>query len=82
MQFIFVLFYLRNLKEHILTRKSYNGYTLIIGKLGIRKQLILQIIDQGKIYDSKPIDISFLGARKYTELILSLERLKEKITLN
>ena len=82
LQFIFLLFYLGNLKEHILTRRSYNGYTLNIRKFGIRKYIILQIIDQGKIYDSKPMDISFLGTRNYTELILSLERLKEKITVN
>ncbi len=82
LEFIFVLFYQGNLKEHILTRQSYNGYTLKIGKLGIRKFIVLQIINEGKIYDSKPIEISFLGARKYIELILALDRLKEKISVN
>jgi len=82
LQFLFVMFSLGNLKEHILNRKSYNGYVLKIGKLGFKKQLILKMINEGKIYDSKPINISFLGIRKYTELILALDRLKEKINLN
>jgi hypothetical protein len=82
LQFILVMFSLENLKEHILDRKSYNGYILKIGKFGIKKYIILHMIDEGKMYDSKPINISFLGARKYIELILALDRLKEKISMN
>ena len=82
LQFISVMFSLENLKEHILNRQSYNGYILKIGKLGIKKYITLQMIDDGKMYDSKPINISFLGARKYIELILALDRLKDKINLN
>jgi hypothetical protein len=39
-------------------------------------------MDNGKLFESKPINISFLGVRKYTDLILSIDRLKEKISLN
>ena len=74
--------YNKHLTEVIIDRQSYNNYKILIDRLGFRKNLILQKIDNGKIYESKPISVAFLGAKKYTNLILSLDRLTEKITLN
>ncbi len=80
--FMRMIFYKKYLIEQNLDRQSYNNYKLVIDRLGFRKSLILQKIDNGKIYESKPINIGFLGVKKYTNLILSLDRLREKITMN
>ena len=77
-----MLFYDKHLKEQRIDRQFYNNYKISIDRWGFRKNLILQKIDMGIIYESKPINISFLGAKKYTNLILSIDRLREKITLN
>lgn len=77
-----MLFYRKHLTEYYIDRQSYNNYKIHIGRLGLKKSLILQKIKDGQIYESKPIMIHFLSAKKYTELILSIDRLKEKITLN
>jgi hypothetical protein len=70
------------LQVHSISRQAFNNYRILIEKAGLRKSLILQKIENGKLYESKPINISFLGVKKYTALILSIDRLKEKITLN
>jgi len=80
--YFLMLFYQKNLNEHIIERQAYNNYKINIDRLGFRKKLIFQKIDNGKIYESTPINISFLSTKKYTELILSIDRLQEKITLN
>jgi len=80
--YILMLFYKKHLKEHIIERQSYNSYKIKIDHLGFRKKLVFQKIDNGKIYESTAINISFLSTRKYTELILSIDRLQEKINLN
>jgi hypothetical protein len=80
--FLLMIFYRHSLVEHQLDRQSFNNYRILIEKYGFRKSLIIQKIENGKLYESKPINISFLGAKKYTDLILSIDRLKEKITLN
>ncbi len=80
--YILMLFYKKHLNEYTIERQAYNNYKIKIDRLGLRKKLILQKIDRGKIYESSPINISFLSTRKYTELILSIDRLQEKITLN
>jgi len=77
-----MLWYDKYLTELVIDRQSYNNYKLLIDRLGFRKNLILQKIDNGKLYESTPINISFLGAKKYTDLILSIDRLKEKMTMN
>lgn len=77
-----MLSYRKHLTEYYIDRQSYNNYKIQIGRLGLRKNLILQKIKDGRIYESKPIMIHFLCIKKYTELILSIDRLKEKITLN
>ena len=80
--YILILFYKKYLKEHRIDRQSYNSYKIKIDRFGFRKKLIFQKIDNGKLYESMPINISFLNTRKYTELILSIDRLQEKINLN
>jgi hypothetical protein len=81
-RFILMLFYQKYLLEHTLDRQSYNNYRIEIELFGLKKGLILQKTENGKLFESKSINISFLGAEKYTKLILSIDRLKEKITLN
>lgn len=76
------LFYNKHLQVHSISRQAFNNYKILIEKSGLKKSLILQKTENGKLYESKPINISFLGVKKYTNLILSIDRLKEKITLN
>jgi hypothetical protein len=80
--FLLIIFYRQYLIEYRIDRHSFNNYRILIEKYGFRKSLILQKLENGKLYESKPINISFLGAKKYTDLILSIDRLKEKISLN
>lgn len=82
LRFYLMLFYKKYLLEHTLNRQSYNNYRIEIKCLGFKKSLILQKTENGKIYESSAINISFLGAKKYTDLILSIDRIKEKISLN
>lgn len=77
-----MLFYKRYLIEQTINQQFYNNYILKIDRFGIRRYLILQKIENGVLYQSKPINISFLGIKKYTNLILSIDRLQEKISLN
>jgi len=81
-RFIYMIFYKKYLTEYTLSRQSYNGYRIIIDRFGLRKFLILHKTEKGKLYQSKPINISLLGMKKYTDLVLSIDRLHEKITLN
>jgi len=80
--FLQMLVYQKYLIVHKLDRQSFTSYKINIELSGFRKSLILQKMENGKLYESKPINISFLGARKYTDLILSIDRLKEKISVN
>jgi hypothetical protein len=80
--FFKTLFFNKHLQVHSISRQAFNNYRILIEKSGFRKSLVLQKIENGKLYESKPINISFLGIEKYTALILSIDRLKEKITLN
>jgi hypothetical protein len=74
--------YKKYLIEQTINQQSYNNYILKIDRFGLRRNLILQKLENGVLYQSKPIDISFLGIKKYTNLILSIDRLQEKISLN
>ena len=80
--FIKMLNYKKYLLELKLSKQEYNNYKLLIDRLGFRKLLILQKVNNTGIYESSEINISFLGSRKYTNLIISLERLRSKISLN
>lgn len=79
----FILFgYTKKIKELKVSREDYKDYSLIIGKLGFRKELKLQRIDNNGIYESSNINISLLNTLKYTNLILSVDRLRTKFCLN
>jgi hypothetical protein len=80
--YIKMLNYKKHLKELRLSKQEYNNYKLSIDKLGFHKLLILQKVNKKGIYETSEINISLLGARKYTNLILSLDRLRSKISLN
>lgn len=82
LRFILILFYKKYLIEHTIDRQSYNNYRIEIKRFGFKKRLILQKTEDGNLYESKAINISFLGAKKYTDLLLSIDRIKEKISLN
>ncbi|MRT94064.1 hypothetical protein [Ancylomarina sp. 16SWW S1-10-2] len=82
LRFVSMLNYKKNTIEYVIDRQSYNNYKVSIGLWGLRKYIRLQKIDKSEIFESKSINISFLGLKKYTNLILSLDRIKEKITLN
>ncbi len=82
LMFFLMLFYKKFSIEQIIERQAYNNYKIKIDRFGFRKNLIFQKIDKGQIYESTPINISFLHAKKYTDLVLSIDRLQEKITLN
>lgn len=66
----------------VINKQLYNNYKITIERLGFRKILTFQKIENNSIYESKPFDISFLGAKKYTDLILAVDRLREKVTMN
>ena len=79
----FVLFgYKKRIKELKISRAEYNDYKLIIGKFGFRKELKLQKTNNTGIYESSDINISLLGQKKYTNLLLAIDRLRTKICMN
>jgi hypothetical protein len=81
-RFLLLFKFRKYLKEIKLSQREYNDYKLIIDKLGFRKILILQKINKNGIYETSEINISLLGQKKYTDLILSIDRLRGKIHLN
>lgn len=82
LRFLLMLKYREHLAELRLSQREYNNYTLTIGALGFRKILTLQKIENGKVYQTSEINVSLLGQKKYTLLVLSLDRLRGKINLN
>ena len=79
----FALFgYKKRIIEFKISKEEYNDYKLTIGKLGIYKELKLQKTNNDGVYDSPKINISLLGQKKYTNLILAVERLRTKISMN
>jgi hypothetical protein len=82
LRFILMLGFRKHLSELRLSQNEYNDYKLLIDKCGLRRILTLQKIDKRGIYETTEINISLLGQKKYTELILSVDRLKGKINLN
>ncbi|HEX2935449.1 MAG TPA: hypothetical protein VHO72_08865 [Bacteroidales bacterium] len=66
----------------VINKQLYNNYKITIDRFGFRKILTFQKIENNSIYESKPFDISLLGAKKYTNLILLVDRLREKVTMN
>jgi hypothetical protein len=82
LRFILILGYRNHLSELRLSQNEYNDYKLLIDKCGLRRILTLQKINKTGIYETSEINISLLGQKKYTELILSIDRLRSKINLN
>ena len=80
--FILMLRYKNSLQEIKLSKLEYNDYKLLIDKFGFRKRLILQKINKTGLYGTSEINISLLGQKKYTDMILSIDRLNGKINLN
>ena len=81
-RFFLIIFYKRHLIEQTISKQTYNNYTIKFDRFGFRKNLILQKLENGNLYQSKPINISFLSIKKYTDFILSIDRLRDKINLN
>ena len=82
LKFIHLVFNKVKPSEFIIDRTSFTNYRILIEKWGLKKSLILQKSVNGIVFDSKPIMIVFLGYKKYTDLIISLERLCQKMSLN
>lgn len=70
------------LKELKINKNEYNNYKLQIDKFGFRKLLILQKINKDGIFETSAINISLFGLKKYTNMILSIDRLQSKLNLN
>jgi hypothetical protein len=79
---IFRVNFKKRVRTLILSKNEYNNYSLTIGKKGFRKSLKLQKITAEGIFETPEINIGFLGQRKYTDLILAIDRLSNKINLN
>ena len=77
-----MLRYRKYMKEIKLNKQEYNDYKLKIDTWGFRKILILQKINKSGIFETSEINISLLGQKKYTNLILAIDRLQGKINLN
>ena len=82
LRFILILGYRKHLSELRLSQNEYNDYKLSIDKWGLHRILTLQKINKTGIYETSEINISLLGQKKYTELVLSIDRLRGKINLN
>jgi len=82
LRFILILGYRKHLSELKLSQHEYNDYKLLIDRCGLRRIMTLQKINKSGIYETSKINISLLGQKKYTELILSIDRLRSKINLN
>jgi hypothetical protein len=82
LRFILTPGYRKHLSELRLSQNEYNDYKLLIDKCGFHKILTLQKINKSGIFRSSEINISLLGQKKYSELILSIDRLRGKINLN
>lgn len=74
--------YKRYLKELKINKQEYNNYKLQIDKLGFRKLLILQKINKDGLFETSAINISLFRLKKYTNMILSIDRLQGKLNLN
>ena len=70
------------MKQLRISREEYNDYTLTIGKFGFRKELKLQKTNNTGVYKSSTINISLLGQKDYTNLIVAIDRLRTRICLN
>jgi len=74
--------YKKNMKEYRVNRDEFTNYKLSVGRFGLRKELKLQKTNNNKVYESASLNLSFIGQRKYTNLVLAIDRLCNKICLN
>ena len=79
---IFLLFSNKHKTEYVVNGASFTNYRIVVSLWGFKKQLILQKNQEGSLFESKPINLNFLGYRKYTDLLISIERLSQKMSLN
>ena len=82
LNFILLVFNKIKPTEFTIDRISFTNYRIVIDKWGFKKILILQKSDNGNIFESKPIRLDYLGYKKYTDLIISIDRLSQKMSLN
>jgi hypothetical protein len=82
LRFILLITHQAKPTEFIIDRVSFTSYRILIDKCGLNKKLILQKSVNGDILESKPINVDFLGYKKYTDLIISIDRLSQKMSLN
>ena len=79
----FALFgYKKRISEFKISREEYNDYKLTIRKFGMYKELKLQKANDNGVYKSPKINISLLSPKKYTNLILAIDRLRIKMSMN
>ena len=80
----FILLVLNKIKpsEFAIDRISFTNYRISIDNWGFKKSIILQKLNNGYLIESKPIRMDFLGYKKYTSLILSIDRLCQKMSVN
>lgn len=78
----FLMGYKSRIRELLVSREEFNDYALHFGQLGVKKELKLQKINTTGIYESASINISLLSAGEYTKLILAVDRLRTKFSLN
>ena len=79
----FALFgYKKRIREFKISREEYNDYKLTIRKFGMYKELKLQKANDNGVYESPKINISLLSPKKYTNLILAIDRLRIKMSMN
>ncbi len=64
------------LTEYRISREEFDGYMIDTGRLGFRKNLVLQKRSKEGITESRPINLCLLGKKKFRELTASLDRLK------
>jgi len=79
----FVLWgYKKRIKVLKMNRDEFTNYNLILGKFGIKKELRIRKINHDGVSQSAKINISLLGQKKYTNLIVAIDILRTKICLN
>ena len=76
----FILFgYKKRIKELKIGKEEYRNYKLSIGKLGLRKELRLQKINNNGVFETSDVSISLLRKKEYSNLISDLDELKTKV---
>jgi len=73
----FILFgYKKGITELKISKEEYSNYKLTIGKLGLRKELRFQKMNNNGVFETSDVSISLLRKKEYMNLISDLDRLK------